>query len=317
MPLSRITSPFMSATANVYSPSANTVAIRTSGSDSVVFNSSGNTGMGSASTTAAARLHVNETMSSNSAYHTALIVQGQPSSGTTGNSSQGGVQIEFRGRTDGAMANASIATIGAFIHTTAVNNQGGIFLRAAPTASGMEDLVRFSSSNDGSARMHFRNATMASNGTGITFPASQYASTDANTLDDYEEGTWTPTLSFNGSSTGITYGTQTAQYIKIGSTVFVNMYLYLSNKGTATGQAEINGFPFTAKAGIDFFIPLGVRGFINSGGNQVSLYSRGGNTTVFSMYQCNLTGSSNQTLTNSAFANSTELNFNFWYQASS
>ena len=37
-------------------------------------------------------------------------------------------------------------------------------------------------------------ATSPSSGTGIAFPATQNASSDANTLDDYEEGTWTPTL---------------------------------------------------------------------------------------------------------------------------
>ena len=36
------------------------------------------------------------------------------------------------------------------------------------------------------------NATVTTSGTGITFPATQSASSDANTLDDYEEGTWTP-----------------------------------------------------------------------------------------------------------------------------
>jgi len=43
------------------------------------------------------------------------------------------------------------------------------------------------------------NATPSTSGAGITFPATQSASTDANTLDDYEEGTWTPVVV--GSST--------------------------------------------------------------------------------------------------------------------
>jgi hypothetical protein len=37
-------------------------------------------------------------------------------------------------------------------------------------------------------------ATPAASGAGITFPAAQSASSDANTLDDYEEGTWTPNV---------------------------------------------------------------------------------------------------------------------------
>ncbi len=42
--------------------------------------------------------------------------------------------------------------------------------------------------------------TSPSSGTGITFPATQSASSDANTLDDYEEGTWTPS---DGSGAGL------------------------------------------------------------------------------------------------------------------
>ena len=56
-------------------------------------------------------------------------------------------------------------------------------------------------------------------GTGITFPATQSASTDANTLDDYEEGSWTPNqgagLTVSGSFQSV--GT----YIKIGRLVVV------------------------------------------------------------------------------------------------
>ena len=44
------------------------------------------------------------------------------------------------------------------------------------------------------------NATPSASGAGITFPATQSASTDANTLDDYEEGTWTPTIAASSGS---------------------------------------------------------------------------------------------------------------------
>jgi hypothetical protein len=61
-----------------------------------------------------------------------------------------------------------------------------------------------------------------SSGTGITFPATQSASTNANTLDDYEEGTWTPTLSFAISQVGnFTYSTQTGFYTVIGNTAVI------------------------------------------------------------------------------------------------
>ena len=55
----------------------------------------------------------------------------------------------------------------------------------------------------------------------IKFPATQNASADANTLDDYEEGTWTPAyaLTTPGTSSFGTYATQTGTYTKIGNKV--------------------------------------------------------------------------------------------------
>jgi hypothetical protein len=79
---------------------------------------------------------------------------------------------------------------------------------------------------------------------GVAFPATQIASAGANTLDDYEEGNWTPVLSFGGASTGITYTTQTGRYTKVGRAVTLEMEINLSSRGSATGAALISGFPF-------------------------------------------------------------------------
>jgi hypothetical protein len=82
----------------------------------------------------------------------------------------------------------------------------------------------------------------------IAFPATQVASADANILDDYEEGTFTPGISFGGGTTGITYTTQTGTYTKIGNRVFVDCIITLSSKGSSTGAALITGLPFTVAA---------------------------------------------------------------------
>ena len=50
--------------------------------------------------------------------------------------------------------------------------------------------------------------TTSASGIGVTFPATQSASSDANCLDDYEEGTFSPVMSFGGASVGITYSAQ-------------------------------------------------------------------------------------------------------------
>ncbi len=80
----------------------------------------------------------------------------------------------------------------------------------------------------------------------ILFPATQNASADANTLDDYEEGTFTPTITFGGGATGVTYTTQSGSYTKIGRQVQFTLTLTLSAKGSSTGSAVIGGLPFSA-----------------------------------------------------------------------
>jgi hypothetical protein len=79
---------------------------------------------------------------------------------------------------------------------------------------------------------------------GIKFPATQVASADANTLDDYEEGTWTPTVtSASGSLTSYNSG---GWYVKIGRSVTVSGYITLTNAGTASGTCYLGSFPFPA-----------------------------------------------------------------------
>ena len=90
------------------------------------------------------------------------------------------------------------------------------------------------------------NATPSASGAGITFPATQSASTNANTLDDYEEGTWTPVF-FGTTTAGTpTYGTRVATYTKVGRTVSVTCYISISNKGGMAGNLQLSGLPFTS-----------------------------------------------------------------------
>jgi hypothetical protein len=79
----------------------------------------------------------------------------------------------------------------------------------------------------------------------IVFPAAQSASAGANTLDDYEEGSWTPTIGGAGGTSGQTYTLRQGFYVKIGRYVFADYYVRLSVKGTITGAVQIQGLPFT------------------------------------------------------------------------
>jgi hypothetical protein len=98
-------------------------------------------------------------------------------------------------------------------------------------------------------------ATPAASGAGITFPATQSASSDANTLDDYEEGTWSPVLRYstNISATGVLPSTVTltnrGRYRKIGSLVYVCVEIVYADVGAQFIVDTIEGLPFTAAVG--------------------------------------------------------------------
>ena len=88
------------------------------------------------------------------------------------------------------------------------------------------------------------NATPSASGAGITFPATQSASTDANTLDDYEEGTFTPTI--GSGITSPTYTTQTGVYTKIGNVVYFGIEMDTSGGTRNASHLNISGLPFSA-----------------------------------------------------------------------
>ena len=92
------------------------------------------------------------------------------------------------------------------------------------------------------------NATPSTSGAGITFPATQSASSNANTLDDYEEGTWTPVPArlTGGAITSTGAITVEGTYTKIGRLVY--LYCDIDIAGTVTQGSSntiVDGLPFT------------------------------------------------------------------------
>ena len=95
-----------------------------------------------------------------------------------------------------------------------------------------------------------QNGSTSATGIGITFPATQYASSDANTLDDYEEGTWTPNFQNNGSTSN--WSSKVGRYVKIGQLVTVWFYNGgggSSNGGSGSGAVILNNLPFSMTYG--------------------------------------------------------------------
>jgi len=138
------------------------------------------------------------------------------------------------------------------------------------------------------------NATPTTSGAGITFPATQSASSNANTLDDYEEGTWSPVIT--GSSGAGTYNDQSGTYVKVGKLVVVNFQIALSTKNTLSGDITLSNLPFTtADNGGGGYRPspairttnlvsvtgtVGGFALVNSTNLQLQIYNNGGSSNL-------------------------------------
>ena len=85
----------------------------------------------------------------------------------------------------------------------------------------------------------------SASGSGVSFPATQSASTDPNTLDDYEEGAWSPGIAA-GSGT-FTNVSATGEYTKIGNLVTASVEIVITTNGTAAGFITCS-LPFTSSA---------------------------------------------------------------------
>jgi hypothetical protein len=91
-------------------------------------------------------------------------------------------------------------------------------------------------------------ATASASGSGITFPATQSASSDANTLDDYEEGTWTPTAVNVTTAGSVSYY---GWYVKIGRLVYIGVKISMGSGASFTSTLNSSYFsniPFSVSS---------------------------------------------------------------------
>jgi hypothetical protein len=131
-----------------------------------------------------------------------------------------------------------------------------------------------------------------SSGIGVAFPATQSASSNANTLDDYERGTWTPSVASTGGAT-FTYGASTGgTYIKIGRWMYLMGVMNVATKSGGSsgdglaiilpinaGASDVSGsgvgYHISAATCTNLTVPSGYSGFPQGGvctPNQASFY---------------------------------------------
>jgi hypothetical protein len=102
----------------------------------------------------------------------------------------------------------------------------------------------------GNVEINEGNLVIGKAGKGIDFSITSNGSgtMTSELLNDYEEGTWTPTFAGTGGNTGQVYGSQDGTYTKVGRLVTFTANVSLTTLGTITGFVRIDGLPFTPQA---------------------------------------------------------------------
>jgi len=250
----------------IYSPGTDQLAISTGGNERLRITAAGNVGIGTSSP--ASTLDVNGNISF-------------PSSGIVGSSNLNLTTDTTQQYYFGLFrVNSTARFNGMKVYNNANGNAGtpasriGFYLDKSGNISSTERLtitedgfvsIGATSPNTSGAKLQTSD--------GLTFPATQVASSDPNTLDDYEEGTWTPTVVGTSSAGTATYSSQSGTYVKIGKMVTVNALLVYSS-GTGTGNLQIAGLPFTVNNTLQFgFGSLAMQDITTPALSQVTVFA--------------------------------------------
>jgi hypothetical protein len=234
--------------------------------------SAGNVGIGTASPTSSAgwtpTLVLNAT-------DTALVVKGVNGQENTFGTANG-LYIDCLGNSTGSNNNIIFRTSASNSSFSATERMritsGGSLQIGTSSGSGAKTFIYDNRSNSGNVdesalyiRQDGTNAiqTWAGSGgtevaritsTGLTFNGDTAA---ANALDDYEEGTWTPTLSAGGGTGSPTYSTRNGWYTKIGRQVTITWFISFQKNTMSGGSLQMSGFPFDLLNGAGTFYPQG------------------------------------------------------------
>jgi hypothetical protein len=202
----------------------------------------------------------------------------------------GTAAVAIFGNVTGRKENATDGNFSGYLAFGTNNNSTGTVERARITSGGVLDI-----------------GTGAGAVGQIQFPATQVASANANTLDDYEEGTWTPSI---GGTATYTY--QTGRYTKIGRMVYVSAIFQVNTIGTGS-TSQISGLPFSGASGYTGAeASFSVSYFASIASNVVTLYA---NAVSASVQFYGLTAAANGTSTISPFQNGARIDFAGWYIA--
>ena len=104
----------------------------------------------------------------------------------------------------------------------------------------------------------------------------------ANTLSDFEEGTWTPVYAGAGSAPTISYTIQAGSYIKVGNLVHIQGRIKTASVSGGSGNLLLGGLPFTTLSTSNHFSTIHIGYNVNwaSDNYPMSMYTNNGSTTL-------------------------------------
>ena len=146
------------------------------------------------------------------------------------------------------------------------------------------------------------------------------SNTDVNTLDDYEEGTWTPVYQpQTGSFTSITHDRQIGRYVKVGKAVYIKGYIRTDavNVGSSSGAIFIGGLPFTSDSTTyNVSLVSGLQATEWAGENPLGGYIDNNLSVIRLFYRSSSTANSNDTVPSDmgTGTNDNGLIFSGWYE---
>lgn len=224
---------------------------------------------------------------------------------TGGSDNDGYIELVAYGQGSGSLANA--------ILFTTRSGAGAVTRRWQITSAGV--LLPFADNtyDIGTTANRVRRVNVNE---GIVFPATQVPSSDANTLDDYEEGTWTPVLTFaTPGNLSVAYTAQSGSYTKIGRQVFLTCNLITSSftHTTASGNLQVTGLPFTSSGSFSFVGVLEWGGITKANYTQVNCAVGAAATTMTFTASGSGQSVSSVTTADCPTGGTMRLNFTFMY----
>lgn len=172
-------------------------------------------------------------------------------------------------------ANAAVAISPTGTGTVAISPAGALTIN--PTAASTINNTSIGATTASTGRFTSVTATTGSvvigtSGQGIDFSATAGTGT-SELLADYEEGTWTPTISGSTSAGTGTYAAQTGVYTKVGNIVTVQAYINITNHD-GTGNIQLTGLPYTSSTASNVYGSVTI-GYLNNCALSASNYPLG------------------------------------------